>query len=162
MAAGAVRPSDAGTTGRACEQLEVAFVPNRHADAVAWRVGEGAPFLTRYLGERPQVDEDGLPLRAAAVAVVQALHRPLGDDAGRLDIRLNGNGEALVFVGGTVYEATWRGLVPASAEPAFRFQVAGRVLTLPNPVWIEVVPDIGRVRCRASPAGVGTGSTDGR
>lgn len=103
-----------------------------------------APFsqYLRFIGTEAHLDSASrTQLRARNVIVMFAKHEDVpNDDKDRLDVKVVGSGQALIFTGGTMQEGSWS---KASVQEAIRFTGAdGKPVTLlPGQTWIQVMPE---------------------
>ncbi len=97
----------------------------------------------RFHGDDPHMMESGRQVAPANVVVLYARHHYRGDEEGRLDVAVIGEGDALFLSQGQVLHGHWQ---KSSADAHFQFTAAGRpVLFAPGPTWIEVLPSADHV-----------------
>lgn len=94
-------------------------------------------LYNRYLEGKPHEDrETGKQIKASNVIVVYAAHNLIpGDQAGRINITLTGEGEAEFFLNGQVVKGKWK-----NEEGNLRFYADNNIVSLtPGKTWIQVV-----------------------
>lgn len=80
---------------------------------------------------------DGEPVAADNVVVLLTRVRSVGDAEGHMDVRIVGDGDALFFTGGKVYEGSWR---KAAASAPFEFILGDRAMPLaPGVTWVNII-----------------------
>ena len=101
---------------------------------------------TRMMVGQPHIDAiSGTQYRAKNVLVQLVETWPVrGDDAGRVDMQITGEGVAYAFLDGRSIKGRWRkgGL----ADPTRFVDASGNAIELnPGQTWIQVLPDDGKV-----------------
>lgn len=98
----------------------------------------------RYTGGRPHIDNITGEQLTARNIIVQYVNTKVIDNEGRLSLKMNGDGRALLFTGGQVYQGRWH-------KSGLRFRTVftdenGKEIKLnPGRTWISVVPVSTRV-----------------
>jgi len=130
---------EARVPGPLVDQLEIDYHPWSYRVAYTYD-----PPWNRYLRDmegQPHVDaETGEQLAAGSVIVQFAPTEGIpGDDKGRLDIHLIGEGRAAFFLDGTLVEGIWRR--ESLDLPTEWWADDGRpILFPPGPIWVQIVP----------------------
>ncbi len=109
---------------------------------------EGKRYL-RFTSGAEHLDRDtGEQLAASNVIVMRVETRLIpGDTEGRLEMNLTGEGEGLVVMGGRVRDITWKKVDLHS--PLEFYEASGeKLVVIPGPTWIEIVPLNGDVTVR--------------
>lgn len=105
-------------------------------DNAYWREMEGYPHVDAWSGLQYEP-------KNVLVQFVETWPIP-GDEAGRLDMTLVGQGEAYAFTGGKVTKGTW--IKESLTAPTRYVDGEGRdILLNPGQTWIQVVPDGSRL-----------------
>ncbi|MEX2356015.1 MAG: DUF3048 domain-containing protein [Thermaerobacterales bacterium] len=127
----------------------VVFWPGHVREAVTYTYAEGSGAYLRYLGPDAHIDEaSGEALQAVSILVQFVPSRQIpGDEAGRLDVDMVGEGRLMTVTGGQVTEGRWR---KTGRREATAFLDAGGepVQLLPGQVWVLVVPERTEVSTR--------------
>jgi hypothetical protein len=113
-----------------------------------WKYDKAANDYIRYEGRIRQKDEDGKEVHAKNVAVMIAPATVIaGDEKGRLSMPVIGTGTAMILREGAVTRGTWK---KASATDRLRFynEEGSEVSFIPGTTWVEVVPDITKVKIK--------------
>lgn len=96
---------------------------------------------TKTIGERPVTDQvTGEAVPIANIIVQKVASRPIpGDTEGRLDVDMTGEGEIVIFSGGTARPGKWR---KASRESAtvYTGEDGSGITLLPGQTWILIAP----------------------
>lgn len=120
-----------------------AQIPPLPAYTVEYRYDPAHGLYNRLVGGAPSTDAlSGARVRVANVAVMQTDIAPIpGDAAGRLSIRVTGQGPLTLFRDGRMIQGTWQKRAPGA--PLRFLDPSGMPIPLhPGPTWVEVVgPD---------------------
>ncbi|MCY9515121.1 DUF3048 domain-containing protein [Paenibacillus apiarius] len=127
--------SQPSASSEAASRIEVAFMNN--GDRVQYAYDYNSGNYIRHINGEPHLDmATDKPLTADNVLVLAAPHRVL-DNVGRLEVQLDGGGEALLFTGGRTYSGTWQ----RNGQGAFAFMQSGQALPLkPGKTHMLIVP----------------------
>lgn len=107
---------------------------------VEWRYQKKDNSYARFLGGKVHKDQSGTTIKAVNV-IVQYAKTSVMDNIGRLKIKLDGRGEALVFQDGLVVNAHWK-KSDEDGRTRFYFKDNNEEIVLNRGItWIEVVPN---------------------
>ncbi|QZT34635.1 DUF3048 domain-containing protein [Caldalkalibacillus thermarum TA2.A1] len=129
------KPEAEAMNGQAAEWLEIVYDSRYYQVAYEYETGSGT--YTRYInGEQHTDAESGQPLTASNVLIIEASHRVL-DDAGRRDIKVQGEGRGYLCQRGKWQEITWK-----YQDGVIRPFVDGVEVGLyPGNTWVNIIPD---------------------
>jgi len=114
------------------------YYPRSYSMA-AFKYDESRNIYDRFTGGRPHKDNVTGEQLTARNIIVQYVNTKVIDKEGRLSMTMTGEGRALLFTGGRVYEGRWH-------KSGLRFRTVfldeqGQEFKLnPGQTWIEVVP----------------------
>ena len=119
----------------AATRIEVTFMNN--GDRVQYAYDENSGNYIRQINDEPHLDmATNKPLTADNVLVIEAPHR-IVDNVGRLEVKLDAGGDALLFMGGRSYSGTWQ----RNEQGTFEFMQSRQVLPLkPGKTHMLIVP----------------------
>lgn len=123
--------------------LKVDFLPPAYA--AEWRYSTSTGRYGRWQIEGKHLDQDGVTQIKADTIVVQKVQETVTDEVGRLEIGTIGSGEALVFTQGRVQIGRWR-KNSVDAQTEWVNEVGAPLVLSPGKIWLEIVPQTGRVR----------------
>ncbi|MGF7036028.1 hypothetical protein J2T17_007079 [Paenibacillus mucilaginosus] len=135
----AVQPVSAGGPDGSVEAstLDVTFLVKGYKVGYRYEAGSGR-YLRSIDGEPHHDLNNGSQLAAENVIVMGADHKVL-DKEGRLDVKLTGGGEALIFQKGRAQKGEWRRGAPSEA---LKFASGGKAVELiPGRTHILIVPN---------------------
>jgi hypothetical protein len=132
--------ADAPESARpAAQQLTYFFLYQE--DSAGWQYDRATnSYLRLRRGRAAQDGATGEQLRAKNVVVMEVTEAPIpGDDKGRIEQQVIGEGRARVFMDGVEREVTWR--KPAPEAPLGFFDASGGEVQLnAGAVWIVALP----------------------
>lgn len=100
-------------------------------------------FLNGF--DHPHLDSNGRQLKADNI-IVQFVDTDIKDEVGRLRMKLQGEGKALIFRNGVVVEGEWQ--KDGTGYTKFYNNTGKRVNLNPGQTWIQVVPESAVVNYR--------------
>ncbi|HEY8393427.1 MAG TPA: DUF3048 domain-containing protein [Thermaerobacter sp.] len=108
-----------------------------------------------------RAEETGAVIAPANLLIQFApAQRITGDEAGRLDVDVVGEGRLLIISGGRAREGRWQKDDPA-APTAWLDEDGGIARLLPGPTWVHIVPEETPVEITPGDAEGGAGAGDG-
>lgn len=116
-------------------------VPYPNGYTVEYRYDKENGYYLRYMNGKPHADEqNGAQYRAVNVIIQWMKTWPIaGDDKGRMDMALVGEGSARYFLDGAAFEGKWR--KASIHEPTEFLTASGEPIQLnKGQTWINVVP----------------------
>lgn len=97
----------------------------------------------RFINGVPHLTESGKKLYAHNI-FIQYVDTKVKDDAGRLEMKLEGSNKALLFKDGLVFQGQW---VKEKDQPTHFLDGRGNKMTInPGQTWIQVVPTKTKIR----------------
>lgn len=115
-------------------------------DPAGWRYDSATNEYARLRRGTAHVDAvSGEQLTFKSVVTMEVFEAPIiGDDKGRIDQQVIGEGRALVFANGSLQEATWR-KDSESAPLRFYDQSNAEIVFPAGPIWIAAMPSLDNV-----------------
>ncbi len=115
-------------------------------DPAGWRYDPETNEYARLRRQVPHVDAvSGQQLTFKSIVTMEVFEAPIiGDDKGRIDQQVVGEGRALVFANGSMQEATWR---KDSESGPLRFYASdtSEIVFPAGPIWIAAMPSLDNV-----------------
>jgi hypothetical protein len=133
------QPPPAG--GKPSIELEIDY-PGGERYVVQYRYEPSSRTYLRSMDGAPHRDAESggqYAARAVIVELVAALPIP-GDDAGRLDVEVVGDGDGFLALEGKVYPITWS-KADLAAPTRYTYANGDPVLLPRGPVWVQVTPN---------------------
>ncbi len=128
----------------ATQRLDYYFI---HADDPAgWTYDAASNGYYRLRRNKPHIDgQTGEQLWFKNVAIMETdLLLIPGDDAGRIDLNVLGEGRARTFIDGIEHEVRW--IKPTVAAPLRFYTLSGDEVTFnAGPIWIAAIPSLDRL-----------------
>jgi len=134
--------------GQPLESLEIDY-PGGERYVVQYTYDGEARTYLRGMDGAPHRDAETGQQYAARAVIVQFVPAPeiAGDDKGRLDVEVVGEGKGLLALDGQLYPITWSKAGPA--EPThYRYADGGPVVLPRGQVWIQIAPDDSKINTR--------------
>ncbi|WP_205701383.1 DUF3048 domain-containing protein [Herpetosiphon llansteffanensis] len=115
-------------------------------DPAGWRYDPDTNEYARLRRGRPHIDAvSEQQLTFKSIVTMEVFEAPIiGDDKGRIDQQVVGEGRALVFANGSMQAATWR---KASESAPLRFydSAEAEIIFPAGPIWIAAMPSLENV-----------------
>lgn len=120
-------------------EVSSVYIPYNSDFDIKYIYDEQKEHYIRYIGDKPHTDrESGDELYADNIIIEFHRHRVV-DDEGRLDITMDGEGEAVIISGGREIKCRWI-RTNDSAPVDYIDENGDPVLLNPGKTWINIVP----------------------
>jgi hypothetical protein len=122
------------------ESSEASIVKINYQDPVIWQFDQKRNSYLRYQGGDPFLDSEGAIVEATNIVIQETVMETI-DQLGRLQIKTQGQGEALIFQEGKIRKGFW--VKDSGLNRTFFYDSRGeKIKFLPGSLWVEIVsPD---------------------